>query len=397
MRVFVAGATGVIGQRAVRALVAAGHEVTAVVRSPAKAELARSLGATPVEVSIFDPDALRAAVAGHDAVVQPRDAHPAAGAGGDRERVGGEHAHPHRGIAQSRRRRARGRCDACTCRSRSRSSTASTATTWSTRRRTPIADTRFTEPVRAAEAERAALRRRRAAAASCCASACSSRPTAIRRSRWRAAARRGSRSIPGDADGYFPAIHADDAAAAVVAALDGADAAPTTSSTTSRSRAREQRAALARRGRPAPAVCRCRAPKKVVGPLGDSQRVSNAAVPGRRRTGRRAYRERCARAGRLTVRGGGHRTRARRGWVRLLLWLHGDRQRRRRRPGAVLRRGRSTTTSRSAGAGSRWTAPYNQHLVRDVGSLNLAIVVLVFAALFVSTRTLARVAASCTS
>src|SRR5262249_44707426 len=42
-----------------------------------------------------------------------------------------------------------------------------------------------------------------------------------------------------------------------------------------------------------------------------------------------------------------------------------------------------------------WVAmdgPYNQHLVRDVGSLNLALVVLVFAALFVGTRTLARTA-----
>src|SRR3954471_16139298 len=68
MRVFVAGSTGVIGHRAVRALVAAGHQVTAVVRSPAKAAFARSLGATPVEVSIFDPDALRAAAVGHDAV-----------------------------------------------------------------------------------------------------------------------------------------------------------------------------------------------------------------------------------------------------------------------------------------------------------------------------------------
>ena len=68
MRVFVAGATGVLGHRAVRALVAAGHEVTAVVRSPAKAAFARSLGATPVEVSIFDPDALRAAASGHDVV-----------------------------------------------------------------------------------------------------------------------------------------------------------------------------------------------------------------------------------------------------------------------------------------------------------------------------------------
>src|SRR6478735_4710910 len=68
MRVFVAGSTGVVGRRAVVALVAAGHEVTALVRSPEKAALARTLGATPVEGSLFDPDALRAAVAGHDAV-----------------------------------------------------------------------------------------------------------------------------------------------------------------------------------------------------------------------------------------------------------------------------------------------------------------------------------------
>ena len=47
------------------------------------------------------------------------------------------------------------------------------------------------------------------------------------------------------------------------------------------------------------------------------------------------------------------------------------------------------------GAKHAWVSadgPYNQHLVRDVGSLNLALVVLVFAALFVGTRTLARVA-----
>jgi len=69
LKVFVAGATGVIGRRAVAGLVAAGHEVTAVARSAEKAELVRALGATPVQVSLFDRDALRAAVAGHDVVV----------------------------------------------------------------------------------------------------------------------------------------------------------------------------------------------------------------------------------------------------------------------------------------------------------------------------------------
>jgi nucleoside-diphosphate-sugar epimerase len=67
-RVFVAGATGVLGWRAVRALVAAGHEVTGIARSDEKAALLRSLGATPVRVDLFDADAIRDAVAGHDAV-----------------------------------------------------------------------------------------------------------------------------------------------------------------------------------------------------------------------------------------------------------------------------------------------------------------------------------------
>ena len=68
-RVFVAGATGVLGWRAVRELVAAGHDVTGIARSDEKADLVRSLGATPVRVDLFDADAVRDAVAGHDAVL----------------------------------------------------------------------------------------------------------------------------------------------------------------------------------------------------------------------------------------------------------------------------------------------------------------------------------------
>ncbi len=69
LRVFVTGATGVVGRRAVPLLVAAGHAVTAVGRTPDKrAALARA-GATPVAVGLFDPVALRRAVAGHDAIV----------------------------------------------------------------------------------------------------------------------------------------------------------------------------------------------------------------------------------------------------------------------------------------------------------------------------------------
>jgi nucleoside-diphosphate-sugar epimerase len=69
MKVFVTGGTGVVGRRAVRRLVAAGHDVSALVRSPARAEAVAALGARPVTGSLFDPDGLRVAVVGHDAVV----------------------------------------------------------------------------------------------------------------------------------------------------------------------------------------------------------------------------------------------------------------------------------------------------------------------------------------
>jgi nucleoside-diphosphate-sugar epimerase len=69
MRVFVAGATGVIGRRVVPALVAAGHRVTAVGRTQAKRDALARAGAEPIELDLFDADAARRAVAGHHAVI----------------------------------------------------------------------------------------------------------------------------------------------------------------------------------------------------------------------------------------------------------------------------------------------------------------------------------------
>lgn len=66
--VFVTGATGVLGRRVVPTLVAAGHSVTAVVRSDAKADALRAAGATPVRVDLFDRAAIRAVIDGHDCV-----------------------------------------------------------------------------------------------------------------------------------------------------------------------------------------------------------------------------------------------------------------------------------------------------------------------------------------
>lgn len=63
MRVFVAGATGAIGKRLVPQLVAAGHEVTASTRTPARSEQLRALGAEPVVADGLDASAMTEAVA----------------------------------------------------------------------------------------------------------------------------------------------------------------------------------------------------------------------------------------------------------------------------------------------------------------------------------------------
>ena len=67
MRVFIAGATGVIGIRLVPLLVADGHEVTGMTRSEQKADALRALGAEPAICDVYDADALREAVVSADA------------------------------------------------------------------------------------------------------------------------------------------------------------------------------------------------------------------------------------------------------------------------------------------------------------------------------------------
>jgi 2-alkyl-3-oxoalkanoate reductase len=62
MRVFLAGATRVIGRRLVPMLLADGHGVTAMTRSPDKLEQLRAMGANPVLVDALDEAAVVAAV-----------------------------------------------------------------------------------------------------------------------------------------------------------------------------------------------------------------------------------------------------------------------------------------------------------------------------------------------
>jgi uncharacterized protein YbjT (DUF2867 family) len=64
MRIFLAGATGVIGVRLVPLLREAGHEVTGMTRSPDKAEQLRELGAEAVVCDVYDRDLLTEVVAG---------------------------------------------------------------------------------------------------------------------------------------------------------------------------------------------------------------------------------------------------------------------------------------------------------------------------------------------
>jgi nucleoside-diphosphate-sugar epimerase len=78
VRVFVAGATGVLGRSLVPMLVAAGHEVTGMTRSPEKQQALREAGAEPIVADALDAQALKAAVvsARPDAIVHVLTALP---------------------------------------------------------------------------------------------------------------------------------------------------------------------------------------------------------------------------------------------------------------------------------------------------------------------------------
>ncbi|NEB38679.1 NAD(P)H-binding protein [Streptomyces sp. SID14515] len=69
MRITVFGATGGIGREVVGQALAAGHEVTAVVRDPDRLPESLDRAALHAVVRLDDPAAVRAAVAGRDAVL----------------------------------------------------------------------------------------------------------------------------------------------------------------------------------------------------------------------------------------------------------------------------------------------------------------------------------------
>lgn len=63
MRIFVAGAAGVVGRQLVPMLLSAGHQVTGTTRDRLRADWLRAAGAAPVELDVYDRAAVRSAIA----------------------------------------------------------------------------------------------------------------------------------------------------------------------------------------------------------------------------------------------------------------------------------------------------------------------------------------------
>ncbi|MDQ1382007.1 MAG: hypothetical protein QOJ71_2726, partial [Actinomycetota bacterium] len=386
MRVFVAGATGVIGRRAVNRLVAAGHEVTAVSRSPEKDALLESLGARPVRVDLFDLDALRVAVAGNDAVVNVTTKIPPiaqmtrAAAWEENERI---------------RRIASGNLvDAALAAGASVFVQESLAfmygehgTEWIDAASTPLAASDLAGGIDAAEANVARFR------------ANGGRGVVLRFGRFSAPhadqsvslvnwARRGLLLDVGGADIYSPVIDADDAAAAVLRALDAPAGTYDVVDSEPLRRAEQTEALAAAVGRR-----RLRIPPKWLAPknaryLSASQRVSSRAFQDA--TGWRPLSPSVREGYRKIVRERGVEP-ALPGRVRLMLWLLAA---------SAFALGvqaeffpRYFYTDFPFGRG--WVAMdgrYNEHLIRDFGALNLALFVLTVGAIFAGTRAISRIA-----
>ena len=69
MKIFVAGATGVLGRRLVRQFTERGHSVAGLVRSDEGAERVRRAGGVPVRADLFDAEALARAAEGAEVVI----------------------------------------------------------------------------------------------------------------------------------------------------------------------------------------------------------------------------------------------------------------------------------------------------------------------------------------
>lgn len=84
MKVFVAGATGVIGTDLIPLLIAAGHEVIGVSRNQQARQHLEATGAHPIEADLFDPAGLRTVLAGSEVVINLATSIPPLSRMGDR-------------------------------------------------------------------------------------------------------------------------------------------------------------------------------------------------------------------------------------------------------------------------------------------------------------------------
>jgi 2-alkyl-3-oxoalkanoate reductase len=76
MRVFIAGASGVLGRRLVRQFVARGHSVIGQVRSPKAENAVKEAGGEPRHADLFDAESLARAAEGCDTVIHAATAIP---------------------------------------------------------------------------------------------------------------------------------------------------------------------------------------------------------------------------------------------------------------------------------------------------------------------------------
>ena len=82
MRIFVAGASGVVGRQLVPLLVDAGYEVVGTATSPQKLEMLRALGVQPVVLDLLDAEAVGRAVSEVEPEVVVHEATALSGIGG---------------------------------------------------------------------------------------------------------------------------------------------------------------------------------------------------------------------------------------------------------------------------------------------------------------------------
>jgi nucleoside-diphosphate-sugar epimerase len=215
VRLFVTGATGVLGQAAIGALIADGHHVTGLVRNEDKAAQVRDLGADASLAQLFDLSAMTAALEGYDVVCNLATHMPVGLAGmrrgawkvNDRLRIEGSRVVAAAAKAAGVRRLIQESVTFVY---------ADGGDQWLTES-SPLSVTRAVEPSAVAESNASEF-------------ASASHTTVILRfghiigddamTRWRLAQARAGRPIGmGDPNGWAHVVHPDDAGAAVAAAL----------------------------------------------------------------------------------------------------------------------------------------------------------------------------------